>query len=90
MKNTKSLNTKKNIHLEFDIKRAVVEPDDDDSTTFIKNVLELNKKSPKDAEDLLMGKWFLSGTGVMVMLTQLYFLIMTIVSIFSTREEIQS
>ena len=56
MKNTKSLNTKKNIHLEFDIKRAVVEPDDDDSTTFIKNVLELNKKSPKDAEDLLMGK----------------------------------
>jgi len=40
----KSHNTEKNIQLEFDIKRAVVEPDDDDSSTFIKNVLELNKK----------------------------------------------
>ena len=35
MKNTKSISTKKNIHLEFDIKRAVVEPDDD-SSAFIK------------------------------------------------------
>ena len=34
----------------------MVEPDDDDSSTFIKNVLELNKKFPKEAEDLLLEK----------------------------------